>query len=464
MGRFQLSLLPPAGLGYLAQVLEKNDITYEVLDINLGHNFKYLKNKIYEFHPNLIAISMMTFMHKSTYEFIKNIKELDFNLKIVVGGPHISTFRQRVLFDCPEIDYGVVMEGEQTLIELCQGKDISTIKGLIYRQNGQIIFNGKREFIMDLDCLPFPTYAKFNLPRYPTSQIGIVSSRGCPFSCIFCPVNSTIGKVFRYRSPQNIVDELEYWNSHGRREILFLDDNFTLIPERVYQICKLIRKNGLNKLRLKCPNGIRADKVDRALLKEMKESGFVMLAFGVEAGNNRILTNLKKGETIEQIEEAIKNACELGFEVELFFLIGSPGETVNDVRDSVRLAQRYPVYNTKFYNLIPFPETELYSWVTKSASFTEDPQRYLNNISHFINKPCFETSEMSIEERIKMFKYTQKISRKIRRKAYEYRFKRFNPFCKILAFIYTMGFVQRLAVENRLFLKIKKFLKLLLVS
>lgn len=455
-GRFQISFYPPAGLGYLAQVLERDKISYDILDMNLGYNPADLKDKILAFKPDLLAISMMTFMYKDSYELIWNIKKIAPDVKIIAGGPHISTFGQKVFSDCPELDYAVVMEGEEALVELCQGREISEIKGLIHRQDGQVVFNGQRGFIVNLDNLPFPRYHKFDLKNYPTAQLGVVTSRGCPFNCIFCPVNTAIGKAFRYRSPENIIEELEYWYAYGRREFLFLDDNFTLIPERVYKICELIAKRGLSELRLKCPNGVRADRVDINLLKEMKKAGFVMLAFGVEAGNDKILKNIRKGEKIEQIERAIKNACDLGFEVELFFLIGSPGESASDVKDSFNLAQRYPIRSAKFYNLIPFPQTELYDWVSKNGYFTEDHQSYLNNSSHFVNKPCFKTPEMSIEERRRMFGHAQKISRKIRRRSLESRLKKLGYFSKIAAFIYTIGPVERLAVENRILLRLKK--------
>lgn len=157
----------------------------------------------------------------------------------------------------------------------------------------------------------------------------ILSSRGCPFSCIFCPVSLAIGKRLRVRSAGNVVDEVDYWFKikKGYRRFSILDDNFTFYKERTIAICDEIKKRGLKNIILRCGNGIRADKVDREVLEKMKEAGFTYVSYGVESGSERVLKILKKGETIEQIENAIKTSTELGFDVTLFFVIGAPYET-----------------------------------------------------------------------------------------------------------------------------------------
>ncbi|MCM8781096.1 MAG: cobalamin-dependent protein, partial [Candidatus Omnitrophica bacterium] len=180
-----------AGLGYIAQMLQDEGFQYDVLDMSLGYSYKDLNKKILNFKPELIGISMMTYRYKDTYSMIKQIKSDFPNISIVVGGPHVSLFRQVVLYDCPEIDYGVVLEGEHTLIELCKGYSYESIKGLIFRKQGAIIYNGDRPFIEKLDELPFPRYEKFELGKSFNKHwnaLPIVSSRGCPFECIYCTV------------------------------------------------------------------------------------------------------------------------------------------------------------------------------------------------------------------------------------------------------------------------------------
>ena len=447
-----------AGLGYIAQTLQDNSIQYDILDMSIGHNYKILHKKINGFQPDLIGIGMMTYKYKETYETLNNCRKNFPDIDIVAGGPHISLFREQVLEDCPSISFGIVLEGEKTIIELCQGKNPSEIKGLIYRNSKNIIYTGDKEFIENLDSISFPRYEKFNLDKLinkETSALPIVSSRGCPFQCIYCPVNLAIGHKFRVRSPENIVAELKYWYSYGYRRFSFADDNFTLLKDRVYKICDLINQSPMKDLKLSCDNGIRADKVDRDLLKTMKETGFWRIAIGVEAGNDKILKILKKQEKIEQIKEVIKDACDLGFEVDLFFLVGAPGETLSDLQDSFKIVEDFPIASAYFYNIIPFPKTQLYEWIEKNGRFLKKSQDYLNENPILDMIPVFETPQMSKKERQKALKDASKIMRKTMRKIWQKRMKKYGFAGEIASNMYTTSFVQ-----NKL-LRIKTFKNLI---
>jgi radical SAM superfamily enzyme YgiQ (UPF0313 family) len=305
---------PHPGIGYLSEFLTSNGIENYVIDMRLGYTLKKLMKKIKEINPDLIGITLMTLRHDIAIKIIEKIKS-NFNCKIVVGGPHVSLFRKKVLEEC-KADFAIKHEGEYTLLELCQGKNLKNIKGLIYRNGNKIIENPDRPFIENLDTLPFPKYRKFELEKYPDiftfkknimikKSIPIITSRGCPFNCIYCPVKTVMGNKWRVRSAENVAEELKYWYKMGYRIFEFWDDNFTLDKKRVYKICDLIKKNNLVNLQLSISNGIRADTVDKRLLKRMKEVGFNHIAFGVEAGNNKILKIIRKGETIETIEIAI---------------------------------------------------------------------------------------------------------------------------------------------------------------
>ena len=212
-----------------------------------------------------------------------------------------------------------------------QRRNKSDINGLIYRKDGAVIVNNERPFRDNLDELSFPRYEKFQLGKYVTEEIGMVSSRGCPYGCTYCPVKSAIGRKWRYRSGESIVEEIQYWYDRGSRQFSMLDDNFTMRQDRVIAICDEIKKRNFKGIELNCNNGVRADRVSYEVLKNMKEAGFKYLAFGVEAGNDKILKNINKGETIEVTEAAIKNALDLGFKITLFFIVGSHGETMDDL-------------------------------------------------------------------------------------------------------------------------------------
>jgi radical SAM superfamily enzyme YgiQ (UPF0313 family) len=408
----------PTGLGYIAEALHNNNIKYEIIDMSLGYNFKDLKRKIKQFLPDLICISMMTYMYKYNYRFIEKIKKHFPNIKIAVGGPHLSNLRQKVLEECKAIDFGIVLEGDQTIVNLCRNNP-QKVKGLIYREENKVTFTGEREFIKDLDSIHFPKYRKFDIKKY-TKYINIVSSRGCPFQCIFCPVKLTMGRQFRARSPKSIIEEIKYWYEKGYTSFGFVDDNFTLIRKRVQDLCEEIKKSGMKNLNLECPNGIRADTVDYKLLKLMKEVGFKSIGIGVESGNNLILKNLKKGETIQQIEQTIKDAIDLGYDITLYFLIGSPGETLNEVKESINLALKYPVQKVAFYNIIPFPGSELYEWAEKNKIFIKKYPQYMNEEEeHWSNNPVYSTKEFPLKDRKKAYKLTREVMKEIEKRNYK---------------------------------------------
>ena len=446
---------PASGLGYIAHVLKRNKIYYEVFDMGLNYSLIKLLKKINQYKPDLIAVTMVTFSYKNTYSMFEKVK-LNFpDIPIVVGGPHISTFREEALKDCKAIDFGIVLEGDESMIELCLGKEPGEIKGLIYRKNGEVLFDAERNFILDLDSMGFPEYTGFEFSKYSTpGVIPIVTSRGCPYDCIYCPSESAIGKKFRQRSPQNMFDEINYWYKRGYTSFKILDDNFTLMKDRVNKFCELIEKSDIKNIKFALASGIRADKIDRELLERLKNIGVYSLAFGVEAGNNKILKNIKKNETIEEIRNAIKDACEIGLNVHLYFIIGSPGETREDIEDSVKLSLDYPISYANFYNLIPYPKTELFEWVKENKYFVREPNEYLNDTSCYYNNPCISTPELNFEERKKVFEYLHNIAKEIKRRNVYKRLKRyFGIFGYIISLIYMSDFFQYFFKRNRFIMR-----------
>lgn len=452
----------PLGLGYIAEALKSAGINYKIIDMRFNYGKDFLFRTVKEFKPDLIGLSLMTSKYKYHYALIRELRNSFENIPIVVGGPHISTLREKVLIDCPEIDYGVVGEGEATVVELCKGVSPDNIKGLLYRQVSSILSTGSRIRIVDLDSIPFPKWNGFEMDKYDTKSINILSSRGCPHQCIYCCVKVVIGRQWIARSAKNVADEIEYWYGKGYRVFNFSDDAFNILRKRVLEICDEIEKRGL-KIELNAPNGMRADRADRELLSRMKEAGFRHVAFGVEGGNNKVLSNIKKGETIEEIEEAIKNACDLGYEVALFFLIGSPGETEKDVEDSFQLANRYPIVDVRFYNLIPFPNTELYHWIEKNNYFILQPEEYLNGNMMWVNKPILHTPELDIQQRKKIYERGLKLGNRLRRQYifnyYQRGFKKFGIFATSLAYIAASDIFQCLLGKIKVLQTLRIMLK-----
>jgi len=408
---------PPAGLGTIAEILEAEAVPYHVMDMNLhGHISKALRFAG-EVSPDLVGISMMTLNYRENYRFMGALKKILPGIKIVVGGPHVSTYRERIFTDCPDVDFAVLEEGEETFRELAAGRPPEKIPGLIFRKGGEAVFTGKRPFLKDLDRLPFPRYRKFDLDRYYSGEIPLITSRGCPYQCTFCTVATAMGRKFRMRSPEHILEEIRYWYDRERTKFCVQDDNFTLNAQRLYALYARLKHQGLlGKIRFSLPNGIRADQASRKVLLLLKRMGVTHLGIGVEAGNDRILKTLKKNESIKIIERAIKNAVELGFHTALFFLIGAPGETVSDVEDSFHLAERYPVNLVNFYNIIPYPGTEIYDWVAANDLFLRRPEDYLNDANPFLGEPCFSTKELSAHDRRRLYKKAMKVKMRVHRR------------------------------------------------
>lgn len=448
----------PAGLGYLAQVLHENEIDYDIFDMQLGYSGKRLFKKITDFKPEIIGFGLVSLGYKRSYDLIMKVKAFFPDIKIICGGPHVSILKKQVLQDCQAIDYGVVYEGERTLVELCKStKDERLIKGLVCRNNGNLTYSGDRNWITDLDSIPFPHYKKFDLHKY-IKEIDIFSSRGCPQRCVFCP-NSLISPCYRARSSVNVINEIEYWYEKGYRQFNFDDDNFNLDKERVYRICDEIEKRGLKNLYLRCSNGLRADKLDRQLLARMKEVGFQYIAIGADAGNNRMLKMIKKGETIEQIEQSVKDACELGFDVKLLFILGHLGETIDDINDSLTLAKKYPLARVHFYNPIPYPGTELFEQVSKKGYFLIKPEQYLNEVSDLDSTPVFETPELPRETRIELLKKARQVRKEVTIKAIEKMYSHIPLMGRFIGYFFGTGIVQRMFYGNIMFRKLVEYIR-----
>lgn len=403
--------LIPTGMGILAEELEEANVAYEVLDMALGYEEKDLMEAISKCQPDLIACSLISFMYLDAYALLNRVKAQFSQVPIVVGGPHVSMFGEKVLKECEAIDFAIVKEGEEPFMELVKGKDPGSIKGMYRRKGEEILFNGERPLIKDLNKFPFPKYRKFELEKY-TPIIPIYSSRGCPYKCIFCGIKDVIGMNFRARNNDHLMEELTFWYESGFRRISFSDDNFTCNPKRIFDLCQRIKDAGITDVDFSVWD-TRADSTSRELLVEMKDVGFSTLLVGVESGSNRVLEIIKKGETIEEIERMVKDAIELGFDIQLSFLIGSPYETVKEVEESFKFALKYPIKGASFFNLVPTPNTELLEYLEENNLLKIKPEVYLNSNINTKKTPLFGTPEIPVKERVKLLKRSKAVEHKI---------------------------------------------------
>ena len=400
----------PVGLGYIASSLEDSNIDYDVCDLSIespSELFVKMKQSL----PQYLGIGMMSYGCKKTYSVLARVRKEFPSIKIIAGGPHVTANREKVLIECPEIDFGVVGEGEVAIREILEAKDSSMIPGLLYRTLDSIAYTGDRKFVENLDIIPFPTYKNFNLAYYP-DVIHLASSRGCPHRCIFCGAPRILGKKWRKKSVAGMLKELDYWYSRGYRKFCFADSNFAVDKKRILEFCNQVISRKMSALF--SVDGLRLDNVNMELLTKMKQAGFYSLVFGVESGSDKVLNNLRKGETLQQIEAGIKWSTDLGFQVTLFFLIGAPGETVEDVEMSFNLAFKYPVSNVYFFNLTPLPQTEFFDWAVQNGLIDEGNQSYPEDNFGFSAKPAMATDVLGIHEIEQLLKKARKVEARIR--------------------------------------------------
>ncbi len=403
-----LTVSPHAGVAYLSSFLKKNGIEVKVYDEGIENNRAELLLTIRDFKPDVVGITIFSYCYNYACDLIKTIKN---NCKspLVLGGAHINIVKGQILLETGA-EFAIKHEGEHGLLELLKeiesgGNDFVNIKGLIWKDNnGKVTENPDRTFITELDSLPFPDYDVFDIKKYfcfKDKILPIITSRGCPFGCNFCSVRLCMGQGFRARSAQNVVQEIELLTQKGWRNFNINDDCFTLNKQRAEEICDLIIKKNLN-IGFQFLNGIRVDTVNPQLLKKMKSAGCFYISYGCESGNERILKTIKKGIILEQVRKAVEWTNDANIPNSVNFIIGHTEETYQTAMDTISFAESLPTYFANFYNLIPYPGTEAYSWAQQHGRFLVPSEYYLENIGTYHGRPIFETSEFTKIQREKI--------------------------------------------------------------
>ena len=249
--------------------------------------------------------------------------------------------------------------------------NLRPIKGLVWRDEQDIVVNPDRPFIRNLDDLPLPRHdllplEKYRAPLVRGSYAFVVTSRGCPGNCRFCIKYVSYGRSVRFRSPENILAELELLAELGVQSIHMYADLFTVSREQVVGLCELILKRGL-RLRWTCNS--RVDFVDPEMLQLMGQAGCWMISWGIESGSEEVLRRARKGITLEQVERALHWAHEAGIRNWGYFIIGLPGETEETIRDTIRFSKRLPLDLALFHIAAPYPGSPLFFDVVEQGWF-----------------------------------------------------------------------------------------------
>jgi len=378
-------IFPPFGLAYIAAVLKKNHIPVKILESNaLDLNHEQIKKEIEKYSPNIVGITSTTALIEESHEIAKLC---DKKIKVVIGGVHASSLPDETLNKFERFDLLVRGEGEFALLEMAQEKPIKKIKGLSYRKGKKIIHNSNRELNNNLDELPFPARELLPMNKYfsagarQTPSNYILSSRGCPYQCIFCADHLVHGRKFRFRSPENIIQEVEELYNEGVKDFDFIDDNFTLLIDRVEKFCDLMINKGFSKkMGWRCSNGIRVDRINPSLLKKMKKAGCYMVSLGIESGNEKILENMKKSINLEQIRKAVKWCRKIGIETRGLFMFGNLGEDKQTMQDTINFAKKLDLDTATFHITIPFPNTDYWKIIKNEGEIY--PKNYRDYIAY----------------------------------------------------------------------------------
>lgn len=416
---FSSSIYPPLGLLYMASVLRNAGHTVKVIDafvlfIKDNYNLRKFVSEVQDFEPDVIGVSCFTSNIGGATKMLDAAKNAYPDAITLIGGPHITAV-PNYLINVSSADYGVFGEAEYTLLEfvnkLSKNKPINNVAGVIYRDGNSVRYT-LRKYIDDLDDLPLPARDLVPMHLYQPSSATyrqlpstvIITSRGCPFQCIFCH-KPIFGNKFRPHSAKRVVEEIEHLHhDFGINDFRIYDDTFTLQRERVVEICNLLIEKSLG-ITWNCTT--RVDRVDYDLLKLMKKAGCYNVSYGVESGSKRILKLLKKGITKKQVINAFNWTKRLGIENIGFFVLGVPTETSKEIMQTIKFAKKLNPDYVAFSLITPFPDTKLYDLCKEHGKVT------IGDWSNFVTY-----SDTRKELPFVPFTVSQKELKKLYRRAY----------------------------------------------
>lgn len=372
------TITPPLGLGYLSSYLKKNGFSAVIVDAlrdNLSDT--QILHRVLEEKPDAVGINCVSAFYNDVVNLSRLLKKN--NIRCVIGGVHPTFMPYQTLTDTGA-NFIILGEGELALTELLKNNFTNdNIQG-VYSLDSLKSPNQpveKARIVESLDDIPFPDWEQISPQKYKIAPHGtiiknlpigtIVTTRGCPYDCIFCASPKFHNRRIRFRSPENVISEIKHLvTDYGVKEIHFVDDNLTIKREHIERICNLILESNL-RVSWACPNGIRADRIDEGLLKLMSKSGCYWISFGIESANSQILKNIRKRETIKQIEKAIQAAQRQSIACQGFFIFGLPGETNETIKESIDFAKRSKLSRALFFILDILPGSEL--WDTLKGEF-----------------------------------------------------------------------------------------------
>lgn len=377
--RYFVAVFPPVGLLSIAAVLERNDIDVVLLDADAMHlNMEETVARAVGMVPDYVGVTGMTATMDLVGSFLAGVKRNNHSIITFVGGPHVSALPKKTLEDYPDIDIGVLGEGDESIAELMSvmnsGGDIGSIRGIVFRKKEDIIETGTRQPIKDLGAIPpvawhlldFSMYRSYGWNRWVSGYrepLGVVfTGRGCCGRCNFCASHCVFGQGIRFYPVQRIKDEIDLLvGQYKIRVLYFQDDTFTANRKIVNDLCDFLIERGYHK-QVEIMVSSRVDTIHESTLKRMREAGVRWICFGVESGNQHILDRMRKNISIKQIKDAFRLSNSAGLYVAGNFMIGHLEETWQSAMDTINLACELEQDYVSFAIAIPFPGTDLYKY------------------------------------------------------------------------------------------------------
>lgn len=390
--------MPPFGVAYVAAVLKQHgfecvlhdDNLYELSDEELRLLFRNYKNRL-----KAVGLTSISTTLNQLSRVAKLSKEELPDIPVIVGGPHARLLPQDIL-KCPEVDIVFISEAELAIVDYTKGKKLSEIEGIAYREKGEIIENRVINFIKNLDEIPFPDYDLFNIQDYHTTKgiakrqpsSYIITSRGCPYKCTFCSskaLNPTDKKIVRFRSPDNVVAEIEMLNKkYGIRELFFSDDMYTGKTSHLFGICEGIIRLKIDVLWV-CMTHV--NNINREKLRIMKKAGCHQICFGIESGDPEIQKIIKKNLDFKKVKEVINLTQNEGLDTRCSFMFGNQYETTRAMQRTIDFAKYLKPDFASFNIATPYPGTEFRDWAIENHYLSDASYEALDSTAYTLVTP-----------------------------------------------------------------------------
>lgn len=400
----------PLGLLYVATALMRaGENRVRIIDARLNRlTHEQIAKSIDGFSPGLVGISGFSVDAQEIHALAGFSKQLNPDCPVVIGGPYATASYSSILQD-RNIDFVVIGEGENTAVRLAHslegGGDSAQISGLAFRKNGAVVVNPSDKTIEDIDIFSFPAWELLEIEKYfrpyrkhahnpiPASHrlMPVFTSRGCPFSCIYC--HNIFGKKLRLRSVENVIEEIELLiKAYNIGEIEIVDDVFNCDLTRAKQICDEIVKRRI-KVKLSFPNGLRIDMMDEELIEKLKNAGTHFIYYAIESASPSVQKMIKKNLDLAKARKIVEETVRQGIVTAGYFMLGFPGETKEEMLKTIKFAKSAPFHLAEFFFVTPRPNTQLFAELEKmNIDLTKHERGTYHNIG--VNASAVSDAEL----------------------------------------------------------------------